>query len=348
MYRFIALAFAVLLTAGISILPLEASGNQDSLKNSGLTTEFVEDALGHKVPVPASTDRIICINSGISVLLAALGEGEDIVGRDGNSTFPSSLRPVYVVASNSSRPNIELILEKRPDLILADNMLPEAAYEKFVSLGIPTAILKTSDPRDFEKTILTVGTLTGRYMEAKRIINDMNAEIERIRDLANQAAQARGRKAKVFFENRKPYSSASAKSGHHIPLVQAGGINIAADEPVSSPKMSVEYVMEQNPDVIIRRLSGDANSSVMGDMAQRISERTGLKETDAVKNGRVHILKSDLTLLLRYPIGLAYMASWFYPEYADKIDAEGLHRKMVSDYFGPHEWDTIKESFVYP
>jgi iron complex transport system substrate-binding protein len=304
--------------------------------------------MGHKVPVPASTDRIICINSGLSVLLAALGEGEDIVGRDGNSTFPSSLRPVYVVASNSSRPNIELILEKRPDLILADNMLPDAAYEKFVSLGIPTAILKTSDPRDFEHTILTVGTLTGRYLEARRIVDDMNAEIGRISALADEAGAARGEKTKVFFENRKPYSSASAKSGSHIPLVQAGGINIAAGEPVSSPKLSVEYVMEQNPQVIVRRLSGDANSSVMADMASRISERTGLKELDAVKNDRVHILKSDLTLLLRYPVGLAYLASWFYPEYKDRIDPEGLHRRIVSDYFGPHEWETIKESFVYP
>ena len=348
MMRISVLTAALILTAGITVHPINASGTQEPEINPNLTTEFVEDALGHKVPVPASTDRIICINSGISVLLAALGEGEDIVGRDGNSTFPSSLRPVYVVATNSSRPNIELILEKNPDLILADNMLPDAAYEKFTSLGIPTAILKTSDPRDFEQTILTVGTLTGRYLEAKRIVNDMNSEIERISMIAEEAVRTRGERTKVFFENRKPYSSASAKSGHHIPLIQAGGINIAAGEPVSSPKLSVEYIMEQNPDVIVRRLSGDANSSVMGDMAARISERTGLKEVDAVKNSRVHILKSDLTLLFRYPVGLAYLASWFYPESSEEIDAEGLHRRIVSDYFGPHEWETIKERFVYP
>ena len=216
------IASAVLLTAGIMVLPLEASGAKESPTGTALTTEFVEDAMGHKVPVPASTDRIICINSGLSVLLAALGEGEDIVGRDGNSTFPSSLRPVYVVAANSSRPNIELILEKRPDLILADNMLPHAAYDKFTSLGIPTAVLKTSDPREFEKTILTVGTLTGRYLEARRIVDFMNSEIQRISTLAAEAAEAQGRKTKVFFENRKPYSSASSLSGSHIPLEQAG------------------------------------------------------------------------------------------------------------------------------
>lgn len=348
MFRRFVLTVACILTAGITVHPLCASGSRETETVSELTTEYVEDALGHKVPVPSSTDRIICINSGLSVLLAALGEGEDIVGRDGNSTFPSSLRAVYVVASNSSRPNIELILEKRPDLILADNMLPDAAYEKFVSLGIPTAILKTSDPREFEHTILTVGTLTGRYPEARRLLNDMNGEIERISTAAEEAANSRGGKTKVFFENRKPYSSASAKSGSHITLIQAGGINIAADEPVSSPKLSIEYVMEQNPDVIVRRLSGDANSSVLADMAARISARTGLKEVNAVKHGRVHILKSDLTLLLRYPVGLAYMASWFYPECADSIDPEELHRKIVSDYFGPREWETIKESFVYP
>ncbi len=348
MFRRFALTAVVFIAAGITIHPILASGAREPEIIPDNSTEFIEDALGHKVPVPASTDRIICINSGISVLLAALDKGDDIVGRDGNSTFPSSLRPVYVVASNSSRPNIELILEKRPDLILADNMLPDSAYEKFLSLGIPTAILKTSDPRDFEHTILTVGTLTGRDREAQRLLEHMNARIDRISSLAEEAAAARGGKIKVFFENRKPYSSASARSGNHIPLIQAGGINIASDEPVSSPKLSIEYIMEQNPDVIVRRLSGDANSSVMAEIAAKISQRTGLKEVDAVKNGRVHILKSDLTLLLRYPVGLAYMASWFYPEYADRIDPEGLHRRIVSDYFGPREWETIKENFVYP
>lgn len=337
----------------IIIFPAAAMGvnetvNDTEVENEIPETVYIEDSMGNQVPLPAGTDRIICTNSGLSVLLAALGKGDSIVGRDSNSTFPSYLKDVYVVAENSSRPNIELILEKHPDLILADNMMPETAFEKFRSLGIPVAIFKTSDPRAFEHTILNVGALTGSYVQAQRMIGDMTIREKKIADIVARAQATQRNEVKVFYENRKPYSSVSAKSGNHIPLAAAGGINIAADEPVSSPHLSIEYVLEQNPDVIIRRMSGDGSVEDMQIMLDLIVNRTGIDRVNAVVNNRVHIMKSDLTLLLRYPAALAYMASWFYPDYADEIDPEGVHKDIIDTYFGPEEWEKTKEIFVYP
>jgi len=330
----------------ITIFPAAARGAGDAVKE--IETDNIEDSMGNRVPVPSSTDRIVCINSGLSVLLAALGKGDSIVGRDSNSTFPSELKTVYAVAENSSRPNIELILEKRPDLILADNMMPETAYEKFRSLGIPVAIFKTSNPEAFEHTILNVGALTGRYLQAQRMINDMAEREKRIIDIVARAESEGMNEVKVFYENRKPYASVSSKSGNHIPLAAAGGINIAADEPGTAPHLSVEYVLEQNPDVIIRRMSGDGTADDMKRMADMIRARTGLDEVNAVIRNRVHIIKADLTLLLRYPAALAYMASWFYPDYAEEINPEGVHKHIIETYFGPDEWEKTKEVFVYP
>jgi iron complex transport system substrate-binding protein len=337
----------------IIIFPAAAMGVRDVVKDIEVEEElpetvYVEDSMGNKVPVPKGTDRIICTNSGLSVLLSALGKGDSIVGRDSNSTFPSYLKNVYVVAENSSRPNIELILEKHPDLILADNMMPESAFDKFRSLGIPVAIFKTSDPRAFEHTILNVGALTGSYVQAQRMIGDMKSREKRVTDIVAEAQAAEGSEVKVFYENRKPYASVSSKSGNHIPLAAAGAVNIAADEPVSSPHLSVEYVLEQNPDVIIRRMSGDGSAENMKIMLDMIKNRTGIGSVNAVVNGRVHIMKADLTLLLRYPAALAYMASWVYPDYAELIDPEGVHRNIIAKYFGIEEWENTREVFVYP
>jgi len=345
--RISAAVFCLFLT-----LPLFAGGQtespsgQDSADRPG--TEYVRDAAGHDVRVPEKADRIVCLNSGLSVLTAALGKTESIVGRDTNSTFPHALKKVYVVAGNSSSPNIELILEKRPDLVLADNMLPDKAFEKLTALGISVAVFKTSDPRVFDQTISGVGALTGRSVQARKLLEDLNSRTALVEELASRALAEGAEPQTVFFENRKPYKSTSAKSGSHLPIAGAGGINIAADEPVSSPKLSAEYVLERNPDVIIRRVSGDGTAEVMENTRNTIMRRTGLEDVRAVRDGRVYIIKSDLFLLLRYPVGMAYLGSWFYPEAFADLDPEEFHKSLISDLFGPEEWDRVREDFVYP
>ena len=324
---------------------LSAAGTQDS---SVSQKRLIEDGVGHKVTIPETSDRIICLNSGISVLLGALGKADSVVGRDGNSTFPSSLKTVYAVAPNSSAPNVELILEREPDLVLADNMMPENVFKQLTGMGIPVAVFKTSDPRYFEKTINGVGALTGTEARASYLLEDVNHRVAELENMVLQAQNGGETAPRLFFENRKPYSSASRKSGAHYPLASAGGINISADEPLSSPKLSVEFVMEKDPQVIVRRISGDGTDKVMDNMRNTIMNRTGLDETSAVRDGRVYIIKSDLTLLLNYPVGIAYMAKWFYPESLADFDPEAYHQVLCEDYYGPGEWAKLREKFVYP
>lgn len=337
----VSITFLLALSMGV----LSAAGQNDS---TVLPVNTIEDGDGHLVIIPETSDRIICLNSGISVLLGALDKDGSVVGRDANSTFPFSLKTVYAVAPNSSAPNVELILEKEPDLILADNMMPDKVYEQLTGMGIPVAVFRTSDPRCFEKTITAVGILTGTEERALFLLNDVNRRVDELENMVLQAQKVGEAAPRIFFENRKPYSSASRKSGSHYPLESAGGINIAADEPLSSPKLSVEFVMEKDPLVIVRRLSGDGTDEVMDNMRHTIMMRTGLDETSAVRNGRVYIIKSDLTLLLNYPAGIAYMAKWFYPETLASFDPEAYHHALCDEYFGPEEWTRLREKFVYP
>ena len=86
-------------------------------------TVTIIDATGAVVEVPYPVERIVSMNSGLSTLIAAFGEGDKIVGRDTFSTFPSSLISVYAVGKNSAHPNIELIFDQKPDIVVADNTL---------------------------------------------------------------------------------------------------------------------------------------------------------------------------------------------------------------------------------
>lgn len=308
----------------------------------------IQDAKGKKIKINLPVKRIISLNSGLSALIAALGEEKKIIGRDSFSTFPSTLRPVYVVGKNSAHPNLELIIQQKPDLLVADTMLDIAIRKKLEALGISVYIANTSNPDKLFNLINNLGIILEKSDKAEEIAffikKRLNLVTSRIKKLADEKQEF----PLVFFENRKKYKSASAKSNNHIPLMQAGAVNIAAGEPVSSPSLSIEYILIKNPDIIIRRMSGDASLEQMKTMQENLTNRIGLNRCKAVKNKKVYIIKADILMTLRYPIGLLYYAKWFHPSIFQDIDPEEEHKKLINRFYGPQEWNKISEKFTYP
>ena len=306
------------------------------------------DGKGNEVPIYREIERIVAINSGLSALLAALEQSDKVVGRDMFSSFPSSLRSKKVVGKSSAYPNLELIMECRPDLVLADAMFDDSVAEKLAARGVPVAIEPTSDPQGTVELVTRYGKLLGCEARAAEICSWLERKDAELAVLIETAHENGESAPVVFFENRKNYKSTSRKSTTHQYLELAGGINLAADESASSPTLSPEFIVKNNPDVIIRRVSGDLTAETMAGTQEKILNRPGLSATDAVKNGRVHIVKADLFLTVRYLSALYYHASWFYPETFRGVDPEDFNRELINFMFGDGEFDRTNETFVYP
>ncbi len=308
----------------------------------------VTDSRGHAVEISRPVRRIICLNSGLSALVAALGASDRLVGRDSFSTFPSSLERVPVVGKSSGHPNMELIVGARPDLVLADTMLNEEQRAGFTALGIPVVMEVTSDTERFFTVLENLGLVLDAEEQAERIAAHLRGLIGLVEERVERLRSTGTDMPKVFFEAFREYKSASARSGNHRPIVTAGGRNIAAAEPARSPVLSPEYILQKNPDVIVRRISGDAGRRQMRDLREEIMGRPGLGATSAVRTGRVHVIKADILLSLRYPIGLLTYARWFHPEAFADIDPREEHRRLVETFFGEEEWSRVDEIFAFP
>lgn len=338
----------VLLLTACFIVCLFSGCSGEGRKGDQGDSVTIIDSTGKVVEVPVPVERIVSLNSGLSALLAAFGEEDKIVGRDTFSTFPSSLINVYVVGATSGHPNMELIFDQRPDLVIADTMFTESSREKLEEAGIPVIVESTSDPDRIFFIIRSLGLILDKMDEAEEIIDYMSEYIGIVEDRVGEMQQQGAEFPLVFFENRYDYKSASGESPNHKPIASAGGINIAVSEPVPSPRLSSEWILEQDPDIIIRRMSGDAGLEDMKAMREGIMTRLGLKDTKAVKNGNVYVIKADLLLTVRYPIGLLYYAKWFNPDSFSDIEPSQIHGELVSRFFGEKEWDNIREAFVYP
>ena len=311
-------------------------------------TVTVTDYTGKDVTIELPVERVVSLNSGLSEIIGALDCIDLMVGRDNFSTFPSDLKYVQSVARNSSSPNMEMILSLDPQLVVADLMFDKSKREILENRGIPVIIESTSNPQRLPVIVDNFAQIFEKQDRAEYIMGVLNETLSTVEARVHSLEEQGYAKPLVFFENRKVYKSANSQTGHHQNIVLAGGINIAADEPVHSPKLNPEFIVEKNPDVIIRRVSGDIDEDAMELMLKSIYDRPSLQTVKAVLDKRVYIIKSDLFISLRYPVGVAYLNRLFYPEASSDFDVDRLFEEYVNKLYGPEEWKKIRETYVFP
>jgi iron complex transport system substrate-binding protein len=119
-----------------------------------------------------------------------------------------------------------------------------------------------------------------------------------------------------------------------ILLDLAGVANIAAGQPMPWPEITSEWLVEQNPNLIVKVASATFIKNGYGvDDVQAIDAfrndmiaRPAWNQIKALKTGRVHIPASELWVGPRAPIGILYIAKWAYPDRFTDMDPEAIHR----------------------
>ncbi len=295
------------------------------------------------VVVNAPVKRIVCLANGMTEIIYALGCGDLVVGRDIGSTFPPSVLGVPVVADVSSNLNMELLLELKPDLVVADTRHSTEIVQKIRDYGITVVIDSPSKSERVKTIIQNFGLILNKSIKATELVAYMeyyeNLVKERIANLTQSD------KPLVYYEWVKPWYSCSNGSLPNQMLLDAGGRNLADGSSVLYPTLSAEYVVEKNPDVIVRILAQyDGNTTAFENMRSEIINRTGLSSVKAVQNGRVYVMDGLFRTGIRQPIGLICLAKWFHPAFFSDINVGVVHEELIQKFFGL----TIEGTYAYP
>ncbi|MBN1245861.1 ABC transporter substrate-binding protein [Candidatus Bathyarchaeota archaeon] len=306
----------------------------------------IVDATGAQINVTLPVERIVSLNPGLTEIICALDCGDRIVGRDANSVFPSSVSEKTVVGQNSYDPNLEVLLEMEPDVIVADSMLSynTEALEKLATAGLPVVIEEPSNVSRVKIVTSNFGLIFGKEEKAAEI-NDYissyeNLVNERVKDLASSE------KPLVYIEWYQTWQTFTEDSIANEIIVNAGGVNIAGEITTTAPVLSPEYVVEKNPDIIVRMISGDLIGNMTGFEAthSELMNRAGLGEVTAVKEGKVYVYDPIVVEGIRYPVGLLYWAKWFHPSLFEDIDPAAVHAELIQQFFGV----TLEGVHTYP
>ena len=300
------------------------------------------DSMGHQVEVLCPVEKVVCITSGIVEVIGALDAEDLLIGRDAKALFPHQVKTAPVMAENSAKPNMELIVASGPDVVLADSMFKDTMREKLEAAGIPCLVYTTSETIALPGMITDLGKLLGKEERATQL-NDFQ---EKYYHLVEERTAHLHEKDKptVFYEWSRAYFSANSSSSAHQRITLAGGINIAANEPATSPTLAPEWVAEKDPEVIVRTGRRGDSFEQLEELYEEVVNRPGLKHTQAVRDGRVHLLKWDISTGLRTVIGVLYFGKWFHPELFQDIDPEVVHKELLDEFYDVE----LEDVYVYP
>lgn len=198
----------------------------------------------------AEQPRIISAGSAVTELVLALGAEEQLVAIDVTSHFPQSENlPKIGYHRNLSAEG--LIALEPTTLIGSDEMGPDNAISQLKSVGIDVEIVNTeANVEGLLKRIDQIAKITHTEAHSQQVKAEVNQKIA-----ALKANQVPNDEAKIvlflLLHEGRPANVAGGETSPNAIIELAGGVNPAAKSLTSYKPLSMESLVEMQPDVIL-------------------------------------------------------------------------------------------------
>lgn len=235
--------------------------------------QAVTDDRGRTVQLPGNPQRIVSLLPSLTESVCALQLCDRLVGVDRYSNWPESVRKLPVLGGGID-PNIEAVVAMKPDVVLLSRAARVA--DRLEALGLKVVVVEVNSQRGVHKALARLARLLGvPEAEAEKVWREINAGV----DAAAQSVPAAAKNARVYFEvNRGPYA-AGPQSFIGETLTRLGVRNVVPAELGPFPRLSPEFLLRANPDVIM-----------LGDRSMQVAQTyPGWEQLAAVRKQRVCI-----------------------------------------------------------
>jgi iron complex transport system substrate-binding protein len=271
------------------------------------SSQQFKDEVGREVIVPFPPKKIVSLAPNITEILFSLGLDQEIVGVSIHCNFPERVQSRVRVGSYISL-DFEKIVSLKPDLIIATGAgNTRDMVERLDRLGFPTYVIFPKNIEDVIRSVGHLSQLVGREKEGVDIIQEMKRRRERVVELTQGLPRPR-----VFLQIGEAPIVTVGKNSFADDLIRlAGGKNVAGNEKERYPRFGMEEILKRSPEVILI-----SSMNPGGNYQRVVQEWSRWKTIPAVKNGRIHLIDSDLIdrPSPRIIEGLEEMARILHPE----------------------------------
>ena len=191
--------------------------------------------------------RIVTLSPHLAELVFAVGAGDLLVGVSAYTDYPEAATALPVVG-DAFNVDQEQLTVLEPDLLFSwETGTPLHVIDELRGRGYRVEVISTTTLDDLPKALEQIGALTGREKAAAVVAERFSRSLH---ELAIAAADAEP--IRVFYQvDARPLYTING--GHFVSqLIRiCGGTNIFADLGGLAPLVSVESVLEREPEVIL-------------------------------------------------------------------------------------------------
>ena len=251
--------------------------------------------------------RIVSLAPSITEIIFALGMGDHLVGVTIFSNYPPEAKKLPKIGTYIHL-NLEKILWLRPDIAIGiydGNRKSEIEILK--EAGIQVYMTNPRNVNDVLYDIRKIGSVLGVPERGKALSKRLEKRVKRVINKVRPL-----KKVRVFLQiNIKPIITVNKDTFQNDLIRLAGGINIAENEPIRYPKISIEEIINRKPEVIIISCM-----EVGGKFEEAKKEWMKWKSIPAVRDDRIYLVNSDLLdrASPRLIEGLELLARLIHPE----------------------------------
>ncbi|MGJ8684094.1 MAG: ABC transporter substrate-binding protein [Nonlabens sp.] len=188
--------------------------------------------------------RIVSLVPSQTELLVDLGLEEHLVGITRFCEYPEGLLDRIKVVGGTKKVVASRIWEVKPDLIICNK---EENTEEIVLACqeiAPTYVSDISNLEDAIEMIKDVGKMTGSSFKAKSLASAININFNHLEKLTTEHQEA------LYLIWKNPYMSIGSDTFIHD-MVKRAGYNNIMDGASRYPELTLENIVNLNPDVIM-------------------------------------------------------------------------------------------------
>ena len=264
-----------------------------SSAEAGEGVSFTDD-LGRTVTVN-QPKRVACLLGSFAQIWQLSGGEVCATADDAWDDLQLTLAEDCVNLGNTKELSLELLLSSEPDFIMASaNTRQNLEWmETLEATGVPTAYFDVSDFGDYLHLLDLCTNITGR----KDLFDKYGVEVQKQIDTVLEKARNRGTSPTVLCM-RASASMVTVKNSEDNVLGEMlhalGCINIADSDSSLLENLSLEAILEADPDFIFIVQRGDDTEGMKAYVETMMAENPAWQQLTAVQEGRLYFMDKNL------------------------------------------------------
>lgn len=229
-------------------------------------------------------NRIVVLDPATVEMIYMLGAEDKIVGvanLERSKVWPEEKVAKLESVGTFIKPSLERIITLKPDLVITSALTDDNLNNGLKSNNIEAKRIQANSIEEIFTNFMEVAKMLGKENEANKIIAEKKAKLEEIKKMVT------GNKKGLFVMSASPLMVFGNDNLPNDIMKLLNIKNIAENQKGRNPIVTPEFIIKENPDMII---------TLLPNPSQIVATNPQLKNVNAIKNSKFIVVNSSQIL----------------------------------------------------